>query len=160
MGTFFSGYRYFWEWMAKITSWGTNPALGALCGFGGKNVRRKPTSLQVMGRGPPGHSKQVWMGVPSWETVYLCYNDTNSLPRLSSRDEVYFPSSWSWAGSVTCSDQQNVVSLNNFQYLVLRDLPLPPMYLGYSFLESSCHAVRKPKQACGKVPWRKTETFG
>lgn len=139
--------------MAKVTSWGTDPAPGALCGFGGKNVRRKPTSPQVMGRDPAGHSKQVWMGVPSWETVYLCYNDTNSLPHLSSGGEVYFPSSWIWAGSVTCSDQQNVVhvSLNNFQYLALRDLPLPPTYLGNSFLGSSCHAVRKLKQSCGKL---------
>ena len=87
------------------------------------------------------------------EKVYLCYNDTNSLPHLSSGGEVYLPSSWIWAGSGTCSDQQKVVhvSLNNFQYLALRDLPLPPTYLGNSFLGSSCHAVRKLKQSCGKL---------
>ena len=48
--------------MAKVTSWGTDPAPGALCGFGGKNARRKPTSPQVMGRDPAGHSKQVLDG--------------------------------------------------------------------------------------------------
>lgn len=100
-------YRCCWEWIAKVTLWGTDPVLEALCGFGVKSERRKPTSLQVMGRSPAGHSKESVDGSTILRNSLCCGGlkmTTNSLPHLSSRGEVYFPSSCIWAGSVTCSD--------------------------------------------------------